>query len=68
MEGHTVLAKANKEAAVAKAQHAKAPRAAQAEDRLRLRQHLKQLAAQTRPDPLKGLPVFPQTPVDIWWK
>ena len=66
-----ILKKANQLAAVAKAKHVKAVRAQKAEARLQQRQHLQQLAVQaasSKPDPLKGLQVFPKTPLNIWWK
>ena len=66
-----ILAKANKLAADAKARQMKAERAQTAETRLQQRQHQKQLDVQgapPKPDPLKGLPVFPKSPINNWWK
>lgn len=37
---------------------------------VRQRQRQKQVveAASSKPDPLKGLPVFPKSPINLWWK
>ena len=66
----SILAKANKLAADAKARLIKTIKAQKAEIRLQQRQRQKQVAveAASRPDPLKGLPVFPKSPISLWWK